>query len=127
MSFGIFDIASRAKTHAKTEAAKARAALATSAARDAQASIAAVEKRLDKLALISMALWSFLSEKCSISEEDLAERVKKIDAMDGSTDGKLQGHGIQCPKCGRAMSSRHTKCLFCGAEREQMTPFDEVI
>jgi len=127
MSFGIFDIASRAKAHAKTEAARARATVAKSAAEGAQSSVAALEKRVDKLALISMALWSLLSEKCAVSEEDLAERMKQLDAMDGSTDGKLKGQGAPCPQCGRAMSTRHAKCLFCGAERTEITPFDDVV
>jgi len=127
MGFGIFDIASRAKVHAKSEVAKARATAARSAALDAQSAIAALEKRVDKLALISMALWSLLSEKCALSEEVLAERVKQIDAMDGAEDGKLGGQGPPCPQCGRPMSNRHAKCLFCGAERPQTTAFDQVV
>ena len=127
MSFGVFGMANQAKAHAKSEAARARATLAKSVAQDAQSAVAALEKRVDKLALISMALWSLLSEKCAVSEEDLAERMKQLDAMDGSTDGKLKGQGEPCPQCGRAMSARHGKCLFCGAERTEITPFDDVV
>jgi len=127
MSPGIFGMAGNARAHQKSEIAKARALSAKSAAQDAQSSVASLEKRVNKLTLISMALWSLLSEKCALSEEALMERVKQIDALDGSTDGKLQAQGTPCPQCGRAMSSRHAKCLFCGAEREQLTAFDDVV
>ena len=124
---GLFGIAGQAKARAKNEIAHARATAARSAASDAQGSVAALEKRVDKLTLINLALWSLVSEKCDLTDEQLMERVKKIDAMDGSTDGKLQTQGVPCPKCGRPIGNRHTKCLFCGAERQQVTAFDDVL
>lgn len=127
MSFGVFGLGGLAKAHQKSEIAKARALSAKSAALDAQTSVMTLEKRVDKLALISMTLWSLLSEKCGLSEQDLMERLKKIDQMDGQVDGKLQGQAVECSKCGRTMSSRHTKCLFCGTERTQITAFDDVV
>jgi hypothetical protein len=86
-----------------------------------------LERRLDKLTLISMAMWSFLKEKSKLTEEDLLERVKTIDLMDGSADGKLKRQIAQCPSCNRVMSPRHMKCLYCGGERLNLTGFDDVI
>jgi len=96
-------------------------------AREAQSEAMFLEKRLDKLTLICMALWSLLSEKCQLSEEDLMERVKTIDLMDGEADGKLKRQVAKCAKCGRVMSPRHARCLYCGADRLQITAFDDVI
>jgi ribosomal protein S27AE len=111
----------------RVSAANQAARDAASKARDAEYSTDLVERRLDKLALINMALWSLMSEKLGLTEEDLMERVKKIDLMDGVEDGKLKRTVAQCPACNRVMSPRHTKCIYCGAERLKMTAFDEVI
>ena len=86
-----------------------------------------LERRLDKLTLICMAMWSFLSEKTGVTEDQLMERVKTIDLMDGVADGKLRRQVAKCAACGRVMSPRHTKCLYCGADRLQITAFDDVI
>ena len=100
---------------------------ATSKAREAQSSAQDLERRLDKLTLIAMAMWSFLSEKTGVTEEQLIERVKQIDLMDGVADGKLKRQVAKCAACGRIMSPRHTKCLYCGAEKLHITAFDEVV
>ena len=98
-----------------------------SQAREARTESMFLEKRFDKLTLICMALWSLLSEKCQLSEEDLMERVKTIDLMDGEADGKLHRQIAKCAKCGRVMAPHHDKCIYCGAERLQLTAFDDVI
>jgi len=100
---------------------------ATSKAREAQTVAADLERRLDKLILISMAVWSLLSEKMQLSEEDLMERVKTIDLMDGEADGKLKREVAKCASCGRVMAPRHPKCIYCGADRLHLTAFDEVV
>jgi len=100
---------------------------AASHAREAQSESMFLEKRLDKLTLICMALWSLLSEKVQLTEEDLMERVKTIDLMDGEADGKLKRQIAKCAQCGRVMSPRHAKCIYCGADRLSLTAFDDVI
>ena len=106
------------KEQAKREEARARSA---------RAIVSELERRIDKLTLICMALWSMLSEKTEFSEEDLNKRVRKIDLMDGAEDGKLQRQVAQCPKCNRIMSQRHTRCLYCGSKRLKRTVFDDVV
>jgi len=103
----------------------ARAAM--SKAREAEEVTSDVDRRLDKLILISMAVWSLLSEKMHLTEEDLMERVKTIDLMDGKADGKLKRELAQCSKCGRVMNPRHMKCIYCGADRVHLTVFEDVI
>ena len=96
-------------------------------ARSARAIVSELERRIDKLTLICMALWSMLSEKTEFGEEDLIKRVRKIDLMDGAEDGRLQRQVAQCPKCNRIMSQRHTRCLYCGSTRLKLTAFDDVV
>lgn len=109
---------SEASIEARNAASKAREALSGSES---------LEHRVDKLTLICMAMWSFLSEKTGVTEEQLIERVKQIDLMDGVADGKLHRQIAKCSQCGRVMSPRHSKCLYCGAEKLHITAFDEVV
>lgn len=123
MFFGMGGLYARQKAHA----AEATARVAASKAREASSVSMDVERRLDKLTLINMALWSLLSEKLQLTEEDLMERVKTIDLMDGEADGKLKRQLLKCGSCNRIMSPRHSKCIYCGAERASLTAFDDVI
>jgi len=97
---------------------------ARAAARDATRSSDAVAERLDQLTLVCMALWSLLREKTNLTEEDLMERVKQIDLADGSEDGKLRVQVAKCADCGRVLSQRHRRCMYCGADKLNPTAFD---
>jgi hypothetical protein len=113
------------RRHAELDRAGREAA---AKAREARGYAQDLERRLDKLTLISMALWSMLSETTKFSEEDLMERVRQIDLMDGVEDGKLEHQKIvKCAQCGRTMSARHQRCLYCGAEKAKLTAFDDLI
>jgi len=128
MSSGFFGMPRSYAHEIRREAqADVSAREAASHAREAARASSEVERRLDKLTLICMAMWSFLGEKLGLSEEDLMERVQKLDLMDGAEDGKIQRQLAQCPRCNRTMSPRHTRCLYCGAERLKLTAFDDVV
>ena len=84
MSFGFFGMSRGYGQEMRREAeADSAARRDASHAREATRAASEVERRLDKLTLISMAMWSFLTEKLQLSEEDLMERVKRLDLMDG--------------------------------------------
>lgn len=83
-------------------------------------------ERVDKLVLVNMAMWSLLRERTGLTEENLADRVQEIDVRDGSADGKITRKLQQCPNCGRTMSRRHNKCLFCGNDALGDAPFENV-
>ena len=59
----------------------------TSGAADAS-DLRYLEDRVDRLSLICMAMWSLMQDKTNLSEQDLMDRVKMIDLMDGKEDGK---------------------------------------
>jgi hypothetical protein len=82
-----------------------------------------IEARLDQLTLINMALWSLLKERTGLTEEDLARRMQEIDLSDGQLDGKVRVPVTSCPRCQRAVSRKHNRCLFCGGEPEVPDPF----
>jgi hypothetical protein len=108
-----------AASHASADAARA-----SSSARDNQRDLDHLEDRLDRLSLICMAMWSLLQDKSNLTEEDLLKRVKIIDLIDGTDDGKATKSVSKCPKCNRTMSPRHRKCLYCGSGKLISSAFD---
>ena len=90
-------------------------------------SVRELEERLDHLTLACMAVWSLLQETTKLTEEDLMERVKQIDLADGKQDGKLKLGVSKCAQCGRVMSQRHIRCLYCGADKLNTTAFDAAL
>ena len=102
-------------------------AKASSAARKAEDLEFLLERKIDKLSLIIQALWSFIREQHSITEDALMEKIREIDMQDGVLDGKVQkGKAKECPECGRVMNRMHNKCLYCGAAGLSDTAFDGV-
>jgi hypothetical protein len=92
----------------------------------AAVSILALNERVDKLSLVCLAMWSLLQDKTGLSEEELMERVRLIDLADGVPDGKVTRTVRRCVQCGRTMSPRHRKCLYCGAEELKESAFDDI-
>lgn len=85
-----------------------------------------LEDRIDRLILIIQAMWTLVQEKTGLNDEDLMERVKYIDLLDGVEDNKRTQHIKKCPKCQRTMAPRHRRCLYCGQGLPQNTAFDKV-
>jgi len=93
---------------------------------ETRASVAHLQERVDNLVLINMAMWSLLRDKANLTEDDLMEKVRQIDLMDGVEDGKVTKHVVKCSQCERVMSPRHKRCMYCGAQRLDSTAFDSV-
>lgn len=104
----------------RADSANRRAAESATELRD-------LHERMDHLILVCMAMWSLLREKSNFTEEQLLERVKQIDLADGKEDGQLRVAIAKCAQCGRVMSRRHTRCLYCGASSLDATAFDAVL
>ncbi len=127
MPLGPFFFAN-ARNQMAGQMARGDAARASSQARDAAQAASDVERRLDKLSMICMAMWSFIQEKMNVTEEQLMERIKQIDLLDGEADGKVKPRQLaKCPQCGRVMSPRHAHCIYCGAEKLNIGAFDDVL
>lgn len=82
--------------------------------------------RLDKLSLICEAMWSLVQERTGLTERDLLERVTELDLKDGVLDGKYTKPAVDCPKCSSKMCRKFNRCLFCGEEYTEGSPFDTV-
>lgn len=73
-----------------------------------------LRQRLDKICLVSQALWELLRDNTRLTDEDLLKKMHEVDLRDGKLDAKMAAELQKCPQCGRAISARHGKCLYCG-------------
>jgi len=119
--FGYNDTPSAGQAYAAAEASSARSAAGAN-----RRDITHLEDRFERLSLICMAMWSLMQDKTDVSEDDLMERVKMLDLMDGQADGKATKGITKCHNCGRTLNARHLKCLYCGAEKPAGSAFDRL-
>ena len=80
---------------------------------------------VEKLFMLTEALWTILKEKHGCTDAELVQRVQEIDLRDGKLDGKVAKVNPDCPKCGRKLIGKRPVCLYCGAEvaRVDLQPF----
>ncbi len=92
---------------------------------DIQIKTQELERKIDKLELITFSMWSLLKEKFDINEEELLNKIQKIDLMDGEEDGKISKLKVRtCPECNRKSSTHHDKCIYCGFEFPEESAFE---
>lgn len=118
--FGMFGVYPTSMHHGAAEHA---ANEANRTARDVAGDIRRLQSRVDRLALVCQGLWELLRERTDLTEEDLQQKVAQIDAADGSSDGKVTVAPVKCSACGRTVSPRQDRCMYCGADREKGSAF----
>lgn len=77
---------------------------------------AELDRRLDRALLTMEAMWSLLSEKLGVTDDELAERVVQLDLSDGTIDGAVRRPPLACPECDRTITRRFPQCLYCGTK-----------
>ena len=86
--------------------------------------ITELQNELERVYMITEALWRIVKEKFSLEDDDLNALLYAIDMQDGKQDGRVARKGPRtCSACGRAVARRHTHCLYCG-EFIQTAPFE---
>ena len=80
---------------------------------------------IEKLFMITEALWEILKHQHGYTDEQLIEMVQEIDLRDGKLDGKVAKSEERptCAKCNRVLIRQQVKCLYCGTVA-QRHPFD---
>lgn len=77
--------------------------------------IAELQGEVERLLLITEALWRILKEKHGLDDNELVKQITMIDIEDGKLDGRKPAKPPQpCPKCGRTLGKNRPRCLFCG-------------
>ena len=70
---------------------------------------------IERLLMITEALWAILKEKHGYTDSELMRRVALIDLRDGKLDGKVSKvEPAPCPRCGKVLNKRHPRCIYCG-------------
>ena len=75
-----------------------------------------LDARLDRTLLACEAMWTLLREKLGVSDLALIERINELDLSDGRLDGKVRKTPVSCPSCGRTLSRKFPKCMYCGQQ-----------
>ncbi|HEX4343764.1 MAG TPA: hypothetical protein VH255_10250 [Verrucomicrobiae bacterium] len=96
---------------------------ASADAREAKTETEFLRHDIDRLLMITEALWGFLKTEHGYSDEDLVKAITAIDMKDGRLDGKAaQPASVTCPGCGRPNMAKRTMCIYCGKPLP-MAPF----
>ena len=90
---------------------------ATDAKRNARQSadrVRKLEADVQRLTLASQALWELLRSHADLCDADLVNKMNEVDLRDGVKDGRIASKLLKCPNCGRTMSEKHSRCVYCG-------------
>ncbi len=110
-------------SHSPDIVARLKASGAKDEAKAAKREAEYLKHDIDRLYMITEALWQMLKENCNIDDDELLKRVMKIDMKDGRLDGRTApGPPRKCTKCGRTMSKKNISCIYCGTP-VKMDPF----
>jgi hypothetical protein len=66
--------------------------------------------RLERLQLVSQALWNLLKQKTGMTD---AELQKEIDGLE-QAEAKPATAALVCKDCGKPVSRQHKVCIYCG-------------
>jgi hypothetical protein len=70
---------------------------------------------VERLLIVTEALWSILREKHGFDDKELQKRMVEIDMRDGRLDGRVAATGpMECPKCNRTIPKQSIRCMYCG-------------
>jgi hypothetical protein len=103
--------------------AASQAEAASKRAVDLKAEVRELRRVVNKLMLVTQALWEIIAETNHWDDKLLIKKVNEVDLRDGKLDGKLKRAIQKCASCGRTLHRQHSKCLYCGSENLQAGPF----
>ena len=114
MRTSLFSAAARVN-YASSMSAQLTAQQASHAAAEARHEGELLSLDVNKLYLITQALWELLKREHGYNDELLMRKVLDIDLSSGRLDGKApKKERPNCPSCGRKLGRLPT-CLYCGA------------
>jgi hypothetical protein len=92
----------------------------------AKADIEELRQAIDKLLLITRALWEIIAASQGFSDDDLINKVDEIDLRDGVRDGKVRANIRTCASCRRVLPAGREKCIYCGSKNEGAAVFWDI-
>lgn len=80
-----------------------------------RATIEALRRDVERLLMITEALWTMVAEQHGYTEEELIRRIHEIDLRDERLDGRVApSPPSPCPHCGRPLEKARPYCIYCG-------------
>lgn len=79
-----------------------------------------LERQVAQLTLFSRAVWEIAKEKIGCTDNEVLARMQTLDAL--SDVSAPNATPRTCGECHRTVSSRHTRCLYCGAAMAPAPP-----
>ena len=71
-------------------------------------------QEIERLLMVSEAMWRLMKEKHGFVDEDLARMVEKVDLQDGKLDGRVARQPpAKCPRCARFVQRGRQFCIYC--------------
>jgi len=114
--FDALFVAWAARQQVTAQRADMAAERAATTATQVRSQVELMEMDLEKLLIITEALWTMLRDEHGYTDEQLLQKVQEIDMRDGRLDGRVAKQApSKCPQCGRTISARRPACMFCGA------------
>jgi len=95
-------------------------------AQGAVADIEALNQRVDRLLLVTEALWVLL-KRDGHTDDELAALIAELDGSDGQPDGRRVAAPTVCASCGSKVAAGLPKCQICGTKTgHQPGPLDGI-
>ena len=92
------------------------ATAAENAAREAQTKTELLKHDIDRLLLISEALWTFMKQEHGYTDDKLVQLIQDIEQRKTIANGiAVKDPPVACPACGRPNTPARTVCLYCGS------------
>lgn len=93
----------------------ATATAAESEAREARTDVELFKHDLDRLLMITEALWTLMKQEHGYTDEVLTKLIGEIDQRKVTPDGAtVKDPAVACPSCGRPNLANRTFCIYCG-------------
>jgi hypothetical protein len=88
---------------------------AENAAREAQTRVDIFQHDIDRLLLITEALWTVIKQQQGYNDDVLVQLIQDIEKQRTTADGVMaKDPPINCPACGRPNTSKRNFCIYCG-------------
>lgn len=112
----MFDFFSDIYERKRLHEAENQARHASKKTSDLKEEVRELSHRLDRLALVSHAMWELLREHTKLTDQDIRAKVRQIDLLDGVRDRKITPQTSVCSGCGRPLNTKISSCPYCGKD-----------
>ncbi|MGH7941097.1 MAG: hypothetical protein ACREFR_08515 [Limisphaerales bacterium] len=88
---------------------------AESAAREAKTDVELFKHDIERVLLITEALWTFIKQQNGYTDDALVKLIQDIDHRKSTAGGvAIKNPPVACPACGRLNTASRIFCMYCG-------------